>query len=203
MAEESTRLARVAVRPDDFPRDGRPEIALVGRSNVGKSSLLNKLLAERGLARVSKTPGRTREAHFYLREERYYVVDLPGFGYAAAPATLRAGWAELIDQYLTAREPLVLVVQLVDCRHEPQPLDLQMRAALVARGLPAAVVLTKADKLSRSAGQSSAARARRELGLGATTPLVTVSAMTGLGIPELNKLIQARVRDYDDARDGR
>lgn len=189
----AARLARVAVRAEDYPTDGRPEIALMGRSNVGKSSLLNRLATTSGLARVSKTPGRTRELHFYLVEDGHYLVDLPGFGYAKTSKQRREEWTHWITDYIDARAPLVLVLQLVDIRHEPQPIDHQLRAALAGRELPACVVLTKADKLSRGAAAGAAGALRRAWKLDPSLPIITTSSQTGSGIPELQKLIQERV----------
>jgi GTP-binding protein len=190
------RLARVAVRAEDYPSDGRAEIALMGRSNVGKSSLLNRLATTSGLARVSKTPGRTRELHFYLVEEGHYLVDLPGFGYAKTSKQRREEWAHWITSYIDAREPLVLVLQLVDIRHEPQPIDHQLRTALAERDLPACIVLTKADKLSRGAAVGAADALRRVWRLDPLLPIITTSSETGSGIPELQKLIQQRVAAF-------
>ncbi len=190
MRPKSVRLARVATRPEDFPRDLRPEIAMLGRSNVGKSSLINRLLNRPGLARVSKSPGRTREIHFYLLDERIYLVDLPGFGYAKVPEAMRRRWANLMAGYFAGRDTLALAVHLVDIRHDPTPLDRMMRDMLVDAGQPFAVALTKADKVSGSRAAQAKARVRRDLGLPEGTPVVVTSAREGKGMRDLARVIE-------------
>ncbi|MDQ7006087.1 MAG: ribosome biogenesis GTP-binding protein YihA/YsxC [Acidobacteriota bacterium] len=184
-------FVRAVTRIDDFPRDGRPEIAVMGRSNVGKSSLINRVLGRRSFARVSKTPGRTREVHYYLLDDRRYLVDLPGFGYARVGKEMRRQWSRLIEAYLGRKEALALAVHLVDARHDPTPLDAMMRDALLSRGLPTAVVLTKCDKLSGSALPRALSRTRRRLELPREVPLVATSAADGTGIDALSKLMIA------------
>ncbi len=197
MTPSEARLARVAVRAEDYPRDGRAEVALMGRSNVGKSSLLNRLAATSGLARVSKTPGRTRELHFYSIEAGgHYLVDLPGFGYAKIAKQRREEWAHWITAYIDGRTPLALVLQLVDIRHEPQPIDHQVRDALSERDIATCIVLTKADKLSRGAAAGAADALRRIWKLHESIPVITTSSETGAGIAELQKLIHQRVADH-------
>ena len=139
-----------------LPEDALPEVAFVGRSNAGKSSALNVLCAHRGLARVSKTPGRTQLINmFALSNGTARLVDLPGYGFAAVPGSVRQDWAKLIGQYLEVRQNLRLLVLLMDVRHPLTPLDVQMLEWAKARGLPCHVLLTKADKLSRGAGAST------------------------------------------------
>jgi GTP-binding protein len=195
----AAKFVRACVCADDFPRDGRWEIALTGRSNVGKSSLLNRLVSVPGLARVSKTPGRTREIHFYQVGQSHYIVDLPGFGYAKASKSLRQNWVGLIDSYLRraieVEGRLALVCQLVDIRHEPQPLDHQMRGFLDELGLPSAVILTKSDKLSRGAAAQAAQLVRAQLRLGDHIPLIATSSETKAGMQELNQLIETRLAE--------
>jgi GTP-binding protein len=152
-----------ANRPDQFPSDGMPEIAFVGRSNVGKSSLLNTLLMrgkrakgqppilKKALARTSQTPGRTQSINYFRIDDEMYFVDLPGYGYAKAPASELHRWRQLADSYLTAREPLRLVVLIVDIRHGPTPLDRTMADWLVANEQSFLVVASKSDKLKRAA----------------------------------------------------
>jgi GTP-binding protein len=124
-----------------------PEIAFLGRSNVGKSSLINAIVGRRSLAHVSKTPGKTRTCNVYDVGHRYYLVDLPGYGYARASHKQRAGFAHLLHDYLTQREPLAGAVWLLDVRHDPSDTDFQMGDLLEERGVPVLVVLTKADKV--------------------------------------------------------
>jgi GTP-binding protein len=182
---------RAASKTSDFPRDGRPEIAVMGRSNVGKSSLINRFFKRGDLARVSKTPGRTRQIHFYLVDEKYYFVDLPGFGYARISREMRRQWQGLIETYLDRRDTLKLAVHLVDARHDPTPLDLALRDMLGEKDLPTAVVLTKADKLSRGQLAGKVERARRLLELPEELPVLAASARTGAGMRDFARLIDA------------
>ena len=186
-------LARVAGRPADFPRDGRPEVCFLGRSNVGKSSLLNKLLRRPGLARVSKTPGRTQTINFFLVDDRSYFVDLPGFGYARAPAALRRGWNALMAAYFDRPTPPALAIQLVDIRHDPTDLDQQLTTMLIERGIPLALALTKSDKVSGNHITRMRTLAPRALGLPRETPVVVTSAQTGAGMRDLFQLAASAV----------
>ncbi|MCU0231998.1 MAG: ribosome biogenesis GTP-binding protein YihA/YsxC [Acidobacteria bacterium] len=189
MRPKSVEMVRAAARPEDFPRDGRPEVVLLGRSNVGKSSLINRLVGRKGIARVSKAPGRTREIFFYLVDERAYVVDVPGFGYARVSAGMRAAWDRLLAAYLERREPLRLALQLVDSRHPPQPLDHALAELLLEHEVPFALVLTKADKVSGSRAAQAAAEVRREIDLPSWVPVVATSAHTGAGMKELSRIV--------------
>lgn len=147
----SAEFVKSAFERSHWTVDGLPEIAFLGRSNVGKSSLLNNLLQRRSLARTSNTPGRTQSINFFLVNETFYFVDLPGYGFAKVSKSMRAGWGQMAEEYLSHREQLVLSIQLVDSRHEPTELDRQLNEWLVFNGKPHIVVATKADKLSRTA----------------------------------------------------
>ena len=153
---------RAAGRAADLPPPGAPEIALAGRSNVGKSSALNALVGRRALARTSKTPGRTQTINFYALGEAGLLVDLPGYGYARVPKSLRAQWGELVGAYVRSRESLVGIVVLVDARHPLTPLDRQLIAWL-GDARQKLVLLTKADKLSRAQQQETLQDVRAEL----------------------------------------
>jgi GTP-binding protein len=133
-----------------LPRDGRSQVAFLGRSNVGKSSLINRLTGRKALARPSSEPGKTRELNFYLINGAWYCVDLPGYGYARAPEHIRSGWGALVEEYLRHRDELCLAIELVDARHEPTPLDRTMAGWLEFYRIPFLIALTKADKLARS-----------------------------------------------------
>ncbi len=174
----------------EYPRTGLPEIAFLGRSNVGKSSLINALTGRKALARTSRTPGRTQRAHFYSINDKTIFVDLPGYGFARVPGRVKAELAEVIESYLNARRPLALAVLLVDSRHEPTDLDLWMNGFLEERRLPVHVVGTKVDKLARGQRQMSIERIRRRLGQGQVLPF---SSATGEGKRELWQIIDHRI----------
>lgn len=163
MKSVKAKFVASATTPASFLKDHRKEIAFIGRSNVGKSSLLNSLLGVKGLARTSSTPGRTQAINFFLIEEQYYFVDLPGYGYAKVSKSERAAWGQLIEKYLAEREQLVLSILIVDAGHEPSPLDLQMKSWLQHFGLPYLVVSTKNDKLSANERRASQQRAKEVL----------------------------------------
>ena len=133
-----------------LPKETQAEVAFLGRSNVGKSSLINKLCNRKALARSSSDPGKTRELNYYLINKQFYFVDLPGYGYAKVPEQIRSSWGKLIEQYLKTRENLSLVVQLIDSRHEPTEMDMMMVGRLEYYEIPFVVALTKSDKLPRS-----------------------------------------------------
>lgn len=168
-----------------------PEIAFVGRSNVGKSSLLNALLGRRRTARVSATPGKTQAMNVY-RLTQCYFVDLPGYGFARASKSARVGFRRLIEGYLTGRETLAGVVWLLDIRHPPSVEDRELRELLHGSGHPTLPVLTKADKLTRSERDRAAADRAANLDMTPGDLLVT-SVKTGEGIPDLAASILAAI----------
>ncbi len=146
----SAEFLKSALKEADWPHDNIPEIAFLGRSNVGKSSLINSLLGVRGLARTSSTPGRTQLLNFFLINRQFRVVDLPGYGYARAPKAVRVEWGSAAEEYLAKREQLVLSIHIVDSRHEPSKQDLQLHEWLVHHHKPHLIVATKSDKLSKN-----------------------------------------------------
>ena len=192
------RFAGSASQPAQFPADGLPEVAFLGRSNVGKSSLLNALAGARGLARTSSTPGRTQLVNFFRVAERaagrkpeeLYLVDLPGYGYAKAPREVREGFEALVLSYLADREPLRLCVFIVDARHEPSERDQRLRELLDENELPWALAANKVDALSKNEMRSRIQRLEQGLGL-TSSGVVPVSAEEGRGIGELWSLIRA------------
>jgi len=187
----SAAIVESAGRLDQFPRGERPEVAFAGRSNVGKSSLINRLLGRRGLARTSSTPGRTRTINFYLVNEAVLFADLPGYGYAKVSRSLQEDWWALVEGYLTHRVPLRGVVHLVDARHPPTDRDQGLQDFLVAVGAPSVVVLTKADKVPRGQRRAVQAAAARLLGLARPEMGLFFSAETGEGAPELWRAVDA------------
>jgi GTP-binding protein len=189
----SAEFIKSAFEERDWPLDPLPEIAFLGRSNVGKSSLINSLLGVKGLARTSRTPGRTQALNFFLINKRFRFVDLPGYGYARVPKNMRAGWGEMASNYLAKRSLLVLSIQIVDSRHEPTTLDLQLDEWLAANAKPRVVVATKSDKLSQNELRKSIERARRVL---TAERVITYSAITGRGREEVWRTIEEAVMDF-------
>ena len=172
-----------AVKPGQFPPEELPEFAFLGRSNVGKSRLLNALVDEKGLARVSATPGRTQVINFFRLGERYTFVDLPGYGYAKVDKETKRSWRALVDSYLESRQSLALCFLLLDSRRGWMDMDLELRDWLTAQGRPYLVVGTKWDKL-KSHKERHSGLARLKEHAGATEP-VPFSAITGLGVREI------------------
>jgi len=174
------------------PESHLPEVAFAGRSNVGKSSLLNRLVRRKRVARVSNTPGRTREINFFRVNGRFVLVDLPGYGYARISKEQRAGWRPLIEGYLHSSPELRGIVQLLDVRHEPTGDDRQMIDFLASLGIPTLFALTKIDKLTRAPRQRRLAELMNQLGVGAEQ-VIPFSAETGEGRDELAEAIVSLV----------
>lgn len=179
------RFLTSAIRPDQYPRDGRPEIAFVGRSNVGKSSLLNALLGRKGLAKTSSRPGKTQLLNFFEVGTDFYFVDLPGYGFAEVPLSVKQEWSRVMTAYLADREPLQMVALLVDARHKPSELDLDMLAQLDEAEVPTLLVATKVDKLKRNERKKHLARIREVLELDEEALIVPFSSESGEGRKEL------------------
>jgi len=174
------------------PRDRRPQIAIAGRSNVGKSSLLNQVLGQKKLAKVSSTPGKTRSLNFFLINDQFYFVDLPGYGYAKVSKQMRHDWGKLIEDYLNKSPNLIGMVLLLDCRREPTGEDFTRREGLGAREIPVMMVVTKTDKLSRGKINDKVRQVETELEL----PAIPFSVKTGLGKHELIGSILDLVTDH-------
>ena len=171
-----------------LPKPTTPEVSFVGRSNVGKSSLLNRLLGRKQLARVSSVPGKTASINFF-DVDGVKFVDLPGYGYAKVSHTEKQRWADLIGGYFEQERSFNLVISLVDIRHEAQKLDLRMVDFLTEAELPFVVALTKADKITRNKQNQAAAALRSSFGL-AQEQIIITSSETGLGIDELRRRIE-------------
>jgi GTP-binding protein len=181
---DTAEFIRSAHGSGEYLRDGRPEIAFAGRSNVGKSSLLNRLLGRKGLARISSTPGRTQAVNYFLVNRRFYFVDLPGYGYAKAGKEARREWAARVEGYFR-EEPPDAVVLLVDGKVGATPLDVQAYQYLSGLGAAVVVAATKIDQLPRGRRVSAVRDVRRVLGLAEAIPVIPVSARSGEGIKEL------------------
>jgi GTP-binding protein len=186
MKVTSTEFVKSAFKQADWPPNPLPEIAFLGRSNVGKSSLINSLLDVRGLARTSSTPGRTQSLNFFLVNNDFRFVDLPGFGYARVPKSIRSAWGEMVTGYLAKRTQLVLSIHIVDSRHEPTKLDLQLHEWLEHSAKPRLIVATKSDKLSNNELKQSIERAKLAFG---GDKVVAYSAKTGHNRNEVWRII--------------
>ena len=184
---EEARFEAAYGTAEQLPESTTPEVAFAGRSNVGKSSLINKLVRRKALARTSSQPGKTANINFYLADG-IRLVDLPGYGYAKVSGKERQRWADLIAGYFDQNRSFNLVVALVDIRHDAQKLDLEMLSFLANSELPFVVALTKADKLSRTKQDQQAARLAKQFGIPRSQMIVT-SAEKGIGIDELRRRI--------------
>jgi len=187
----SAELACSAAQPVQFPKETLPEIAFIGRSNVGKSSLINSLLKQRRLAFTSSTPGRTQQINFFRINQRFFFVDLPGYGYAKAPQALQQSWNKLVEVYLKGRKQLAISILIVDSRIGPSELDLQKLKWLQQNSLPFFIVSTKADKLSRVELQKSI---KHTGAFSKETPVVAFSAVQELGHSRVWALLYPHIR---------
>ncbi len=174
------------------PKPDKPEFAFIGRSNVGKSSLINMMADRKGLAKTSGRPGKTQLINHFLIDDSWYLVDLPGYGYAKTSKKNRAAWADMIQDYLINRENLQIVFVLIDSRLEPQKIDIEFTQWLGECGIPLALVFTKADKQSINKGNQSIARFKKVMKqTWEDLPMIFLtSSETGLGRPELSEYIQ-------------
>ncbi len=188
-----SELVAVAVKPVQYPAENMAEIAFAGRSNVGKSSLLNLLTGRKKLARVSGAPGKTRTINFYEIDGDFRIVDLPGYGYAKVSKSISEDWGLMMEKYLSERPNLLKVIQLVDIRHEPTKLDIQMYDYLRHYGLDGVVVATKADKVSRNEMVKNVSKIRKVLKLSAEDVVIPVSALKRTGqellLEEIEKIL--------------
>jgi GTP-binding protein len=181
----TTEFVVSAGRPDQFPRGAWPEVAFAGRSNVGKSSMINRLLGRRRIAHVSATPGRTRTINFYRVNDAFLFVDLPGYGYAKVARAVKDAWWNLVETFLTERRQLRGVIHILDARHPPTLLDRELETFLAAVDVPSLVVLTKADKVGRGDRRAVQRAAAESLGLPSPDLALCFSAETGEGVREL------------------
>lgn len=188
----SAEFVKSAFQRDHWTSDGKPEISFLGRSNVGKSSLLNSLLQRKKLARTSNTPGRTQSINFFLVNDRLYFVDLPGYGYAKVSKSMRSDWGKMAEEYLADRDELVLSIHLVDSRHDPTALDMQLHEWLVTNQKPHIVVATKSDKLAKRVLQKSLKVLKAKM---PESLVIPYSATTGEGRDQLWAKIENSVKN--------
>lgn len=187
MKVTSAEFLKSAFKEADWPKDPKPEIAFLGRSNVGKSSLINSLLSVRGLARTSSTPGRTQSLNFFQINDQFRFVDFPGFGYARVPREIKSSWAEMATSYLANRRQLVLSIHIVDSRHEPTKQDLQLHEWLEESNKSRLIVATKSDKLSNNELKKNLEHIARVLN---NDSVMAYSAKSGRGRDELWRAIK-------------
>jgi GTP-binding protein len=190
----SAEFVKSATAPAHYPPPRLPEIAFAGRSNVGKSALINCLAQKKGLAKTSNTPGRTRLINFYLVNGAWSFVDLPGYGYARVAEAMRREWRPMVESYLLGRESLRLVLLVLDVRRDPGEHDLNFFDWLRQRGIPVMLVITKADKLSRAAALARRRQIESRCGLPAGVEGVLFSAVTAQGRIDILKAIQQLAR---------
>lgn len=196
MKIKDTKFVISAVRPNQYPEDGLPEIALAGRSNVGKSSLINKMIQRKNLARTSSQPGKTQQLNYYQVNNEIYIVDFPGYGYAKVSKKQREEFGVMIETYLRDREQLVLQLLVIDIRHEPSKDDQLMYQWLKHYEIPTCIVVTKADKIPRSKWDKHLKMIKTTLEASTKDKVVLFSSESGLGRDELwGHILQA----IDDA----
>lgn len=182
-------FVRSAVKASDFPRDRLPQVVFAGRSNVGKSSVINRLLNRKNLARVGAAPGKTTHINYFLIDQKLYLVDLPGYGYAKVSKAEKDRWGRLIESWFADTELMTLGVQIVDARHKPTADDCTMAEWFKSCGKPFAIVANKLDKCKKSEIEGNLARIRETLGLDESTPVIPFSAEKGDGRQALLNLI--------------
>lgn len=194
MKVTSAEFVKSAFQEKDWTNTKIPEIAFLGRSNVGKSSLINTLLGVRGLARTSNTPGRTQCLNFFLINKKFHFVDFPGYGYARVPKKMREDWGELAANYLAKRTQLVLSILLVDSRHTPTNQDLQLSEWLKSYAKPCIVVATKADKLSKNELRGNIENIKKTLD---GERVIPYSSITKAGHNDVWKVIRDAIESYE------
>ena len=193
MIVNNVDLTHVAVSPAQYPAEGLPEIAFAGKSNVGKSSLINSMINRKSLARTSGTPGKTRTINFYNVEDMVYFVDLPGYGFAKAPKSEIQKWGAMIEKYLLKRQELCAIIMLVDIRHKPGENDMQMYEWLKYYGYDIIIAATKHDKLKRSQVKAAVDSIKETLGISEGDLVIPFSSETKEGRETLWDVIKAKI----------
>ena len=190
---QRAEFVRSAVKSGDFPRDGLPQVVFSGRSNVGKSSVINRLLNRKNFARVGAAPGKTTHINYFLIDERLYLVDLPGYGYAKVSQAERERWGRLIESWFADTSLMTLGAMIVDARHKPTADDCTMGEWFKGSGKPFVVVANKLDKLKQSEVEPNLARIRETLGISDAVKVIPFSAEKGTGRQELLEEILAHM----------
>ncbi|KOP72538.1 GTP-binding protein [Lysinibacillus sp. FJAT-14745] len=193
MKVHNVEMVISAVRPDQYPEDGLPEFALAGRSNVGKSSFINRMIGRKALARISSKPGKTQTLNFYKIEEQLFFVDVPGYGYAKVSKTEREAWGKMIERYITGRTELKAVVQIVDLRHPPTADDRMMYDFLKHYNIPCIVIATKADKIPKGKWDKHKKVVKETLDMEKNDPLIVFSSEKGIGFEEAWRTIENKM----------
>lgn len=193
MKVHNVEMVISAVRPDQYPEDGLPEFALAGRSNVGKSSFINRMIGRKALARISSKPGKTQTLNFYKIEEQLFFVDVPGYGYAKVSKTEREAWGKMIERYFTGRQELKAVIQIIDLRHPPTADDRMMYDFLKHYNIPCIIIATKADKIPKGKWDKHKKIVKETLEMEKSDPLIVFSSETGLGFEEAWKTIENKM----------
>lgn len=193
MTIKDTELSNVAVRRSQYPTDGKPEFLLIGRSNVGKSSFINSILERKNIARISSVPGKTRTINFYKVNDAFYLVDVPGYGYASTSKENQRKFGLMIEEYLSEREALKEVFMLVDFRHKPTEDDLLMYNFLKFHGVSVTLVATKVDKVGTTSRERFKKQITDTIDLAIGDELVLFSAKTKLGKKEIQNMIEKEV----------
>ena len=196
MKIRSSEIEVSAIRKEQYPKEGLPEIALVGRSNVGKSSATNALLNRRNFARTSQTPGKTRTINFYKINNEFYFVDLPGYGYAKVSKSEKDKWGVIMERYLQDRQELCAIFLLVDIRHEPTNDDVMMYEWIKHFGYNCVVIATKADKISRGQYQKHISIIRKKLQLEKDEKVIPLSSSKKTGVEDVWNEIIAQYEDH-------
>ncbi|MEY9975245.1 ribosome biogenesis GTP-binding protein YihA/YsxC [Lysinibacillus sp. RC79] len=193
MKVHNVEMVISAVRPDQYPEDGLPEFALAGRSNVGKSSFINRMIGRKALARISSKPGKTQTLNFYKIEEQLFFVDVPGYGYAKVSKTEREAWGKMIERYITGRNELKAVVQIVDLRHPPTADDRMMYDFLKHYNIPCIIIATKADKIPKGKWDKHKKVVKETLDMEKNDPLIVFSSEKGIGFEEAWRTIENKM----------
>ena len=193
MKVHNVEMVISAVKPEQYPEDGLPEFALAGRSNVGKSSFINRMIGRKALARISSKPGKTQTLNFYKIEEQLFFVDVPGYGYAKVSKTEREAWGKMIERYITARKVLRAVVLIIDLRHPPTTDDCMMYDFLKYYNIPAIIIATKADKIPKGKWDKHKKVVKETLDMDPTDPLIVFSSESGMGMEQAWAEIEKRM----------